>query len=68
MHSSSPIQEMLSKPGADPVLSFRSKMLLEAELTSTCNRGTMDESIVPFSVLPWFGSEQTKTHLLPGAV
>lgn len=36
-HSSSPIQEMLSKPGADPVLSFSSKMLLGAELTSTCN-------------------------------
>lgn len=37
LHSSSPIQEMLSKPGADPVLSFSSKMLLGAELPSTCN-------------------------------
>lgn len=36
VHSSSPIQELLSKPGSDPVLSLRPKALLGAELTNTC--------------------------------
>lgn len=36
VHSSSPFQEMLSKPAADPVLSLRPKVLLGAELTNTC--------------------------------
>lgn len=36
VHSSSPTQEMLSKAGSDPVLSFRPKALLGAELANTC--------------------------------
>lgn len=36
VHSSSPTQEILSKPSSDAVFSFRPKASLRAELTNTC--------------------------------